>query len=244
MKSHFLTKQPSISKYGYRFFMVRRLAVLIPIGFVLASCAHYTPYTIKTQTSSIQPTPTPVVFNKPAYSSPEMSIYKDIDSKSYYVVPAFFGVVPLSGDLAEAISLERSDGRHMILIGVVSNTFDMLKDGENAISNTGDSHAKIKYYPITQAAIRPLTEALDPASITISIVDGVRSSQSSYEMLIALQVKGADNIKSIKSMLSMNSGVIFELTYPIRTATDSSILQKQISTQVNLRNIDVTSLTK
>ncbi|HCH3768669.1 hypothetical protein [Vibrio sp. Vb0888] len=207
------------------------------------SCTTYDSFSVIPKEPSNYVRDQPKVNLSPLIQSDEYNIYQDSsDDSLLYLIPTKLHLGKSYNHNLLSISVERSDGEHMILTSLFIPNERLLETAKIHLNQHGVSYKRLTYYPIKNLFIEPITDPQEPGLIKLTAVPGLIGTEHPFSVLTVFYVSGYENILGFKQAVKSELGYVLSLRFFITFDGDFAT-EKSKSIQLVLKDAVVTNLT-
>ena len=141
------------------------------------------------------------------------------------------------------MSIERTDGRRLILTCVLGPTGGLLDSAEAQLRSAGVAFSNVSFYPADGLTLRPLSDPRKASSLRITAQAGPPASLMTFGVHLVMQIDDPDSVLPFKMLLEKPVGLIVEGTFSLQVKEGGRSYSIPRSLQLLVSDIELTNLT-
>lgn len=214
------------------------------MALLLTGCATYIPYAVRHVPGTLPEQSYPALDPKPILEGRDFAVFRSSQDKlRLFVVPTSLSPVASSSGRVLCTSIERTDGRRLILTCVLGPAAGLLDSAEAQLRNAGVAFTKISFYPADSLTLRPLSDPRRPSSLRITAQAGPPASLMTFGAHLVMQVDDSESVLPFKKLLETPAGLIVEGTFSLQVIDGGRSYSVPRSLQLLVSDIEITNLT-
>lgn len=207
-------------------------------------CTTYIPYAVQHVPGTQPDQGYPELDPKPILEGRDFAVFRSSqDNLRLFVTPTSLIPVASSNGRVLCTSIERTDGRRLILTCALGPATGLLDSVEVQLRGAGVAFNKLSFYPADSLTLRPLSDPRRPNSLRITAQAGPPASLMTFSALLVMQVDDPDSVLPFKKLVESPAGLIVEGTFSLTAREGVRSYRIPRSLQLLVSDIEVTNLT-